>query len=166
MWYLKVCYSLSVSVCISECKARGREWGQIPKQARKVSRILRPFVVIYDRESDRMHTLASPLRGSSSHPFTPRCRDRDSLIDTPKEKVLCTICCPTIFQPLQKIQNEHFSFLLVTMLMSANCALQFFLPLSFVVVAKAKMHTMIIHFCLPFLQCKKSSNDLSGGFRA
>ena len=36
------------------------------KQARKVSRILRPFVVIYDRESDRMHTLASPLEDQAT----------------------------------------------------------------------------------------------------
>ena len=88
------------------------------KQARKVSRILRPFVVIYDRESDRMHTLASPLRGSS-HPFTPR-RDRDRDSQTPKEKVLCTICCPTIFQPLGKKYKTLFPFLLATMLMSAK----------------------------------------------
>ena len=58
------------------------------KQARKVSRILRPFVVIYDRESDRMHTLASPLEGDQATllPHTERL-----IVD------LCTICCPTTY---------------------------------------------------------------------
>ena len=65
--------------------------------------------MIYDRESDRMHTLASPLEGDQATllPHTERL-----IVD------LCTICCPTTyFSTFTKKKKS----LLATMLMSAVC---------------------------------------------
>ena len=158
MWYLKVCYSLSV--CISECKARrGREWGQISLASKQ------------ERCRGSWGHLLWFMTGSPiecTH-WPPPLEDQATLLPLAawiatethrhqRRKVLCTICCPTIFQPLGKKYKTLFPFLLATMLMSAKAV-----HCSFFVCRWAKMHTMIIHFCL----CKKSSSaDLSGGFRA
>ena len=112
-----------------------------------MSRILRPFVVIYDRESDRMHTLASPLEGDQATllPHTERL-----IVD------LCTICCPTTYFSTFTKKKEEKSFSNnADVCCLQNCA---------VCRKKAeKMHTMIIHFCLLFLsQCKKSSRISPG----